>query len=49
MKPKTEVEGSSPVDPWIHGFVVVHRSDGSVFGTCGFKGPPGADGVVYSQ
>ena len=40
------LDGSSPADPWIHGFVLVHRTDGSVIGRCGFKGPPGADGVV---
>ena len=39
-------EGSSPADPWIHGFVAVHRTDGSVIGGCAFKGPPGADGAV---
>ena len=40
------LEGSSPADPWIHGFVAVHRIDGNVIGGCAFKGPPGADGVV---
>lgn len=40
------LDGSSPADPWIHGFVLVHRTDGSVVGRCGFKGPPSADGVV---
>jgi RimJ/RimL family protein N-acetyltransferase len=33
-------------DPWVVGFAVVLRDDGSVIGTAGFKGPPGADGVV---
>ena len=32
-------------DPWIHGFAVFNRTDGSVVGSCGFKGPP-TDGVV---
>jgi RimJ/RimL family protein N-acetyltransferase len=40
------LDGSASVDPWIHGFVLVHRTSGSVIGRCGFKGPPGADGVV---
>jgi ribosomal-protein-alanine N-acetyltransferase len=40
------LEGSSAIDPWIHGFVVVHRDTGSVIGKCGFKGPPAADGSV---
>ena len=40
------LDGSSSMDPWIHGFVLVHRVSDSVVGKCGFKGPPGADGVV---
>jgi RimJ/RimL family protein N-acetyltransferase len=40
------LEASSALDPWIHGFVLVHRGTGSVIGKCGFKGPPGAGGVV---
>ena len=40
------VEGSSAIDPWIHGFVIVHRATGAPIGKCGFKGPPDADGVV---
>ena len=40
------LDGSTPVDPWIHGFTLVHRASSSVIGRCGFKGPPGADGVV---
>ena len=40
------LDGSSPADPWVHGFVLVHRISGGVIGRCGFKGPPGADGVV---
>jgi [ribosomal protein S5]-alanine N-acetyltransferase len=27
-------------DPWVHGFVVVHRESGLAIGTAGFKGPP---------
>jgi RimJ/RimL family protein N-acetyltransferase len=33
-------------DPWIHGFHIVHRESGANVGSCGFKGPPSADGVV---
>ena len=33
-------------DVWEHGFGVVHRDDGLVIGSCGFKGPPDADGMV---
>lgn len=40
------LDGSSSIDPWIHGFVLVHRITDSVIGRCGFKGPPGTDGVV---
>jgi RimJ/RimL family protein N-acetyltransferase len=39
------LHGSSFSDPWIHGFVMVHQSSGTVVGRCGFKGPP-TDGVV---
>ena len=40
------LDGSTAVDLWIHGFRMVHRAGGNVVGKCGFKGPPGADGVV---
>jgi ribosomal-protein-alanine N-acetyltransferase len=40
------LEGSISADPWIHGFMLVHRIGGGVIGRCGFKGPPEADGVV---
>ena len=40
------LEASSPVDPWIHGFTIVDRANHGAIGKCGFKGPPGADGVV---
>jgi [ribosomal protein S5]-alanine N-acetyltransferase len=40
------LNGSSSIDPWIHGFGIVHRTTGSDIGKCGFKGPPDADGVV---
>lgn len=38
--------GSTGTDPWVHGFSVVHRESGAVVGSAGFKGPPGADGMV---
>src|SRR5258706_7415339 len=40
------LDGSGSSNPWIHGFVLVHQTSGAVVGRCGFKGPPGADGVV---
>jgi RimJ/RimL family protein N-acetyltransferase len=40
------VQASGAIDPWIHGFSLVHRAGGEVVGSCGFKGPPGTDGVV---
>lgn len=40
------LEASGAADPWIHGFTVIDRSNGGAVGQCGFKGPPGTDGVV---
>lgn len=41
------LESSPPaVDPWIHGFTLVDRASSRTVGRCGFKGPPGTDGVV---
>ena len=40
------VESSPPLDPWVHGFVMVRRSDARRVGQCGFAGPPGEDGGV---
>src|SRR5688572_30956881 len=40
------LDGSSSIDPWIHGFVLLHRATESVIGKCGFTGPPGVDGAV---
>jgi RimJ/RimL family protein N-acetyltransferase len=31
---------SNVTDPWVHGYVVVHRESGSAIGSAGFKGPP---------
>lgn len=33
-------------DPWTCGFVAMLRDDATVVGSCGFKHPPGDDGVV---
>lgn len=40
------VRASGVTDPWTHGFRVVERASGAVVGSCGFKGPPDAHGVV---
>ena len=40
------VESSQDSDPWVHGFKMVLRSDGTEVGRCGFTGPPDANGVV---
>jgi [ribosomal protein S5]-alanine N-acetyltransferase len=40
------LDASVPIDPWLHGFTLVHRASGNVVGKCGFKGPPDTDGVV---
>jgi RimJ/RimL family protein N-acetyltransferase len=37
---------AATVDLWTLGFAMVHRVSGAVVGTCGFKGPPGAEGTV---
>jgi [ribosomal protein S5]-alanine N-acetyltransferase len=40
------VRSSALEDPWLHGFSLVERSTGAPVGSCGFKGPPDADGVA---
>ncbi len=40
------VESSQESDPWVHGFRMVLRSDGTEVGRCGFTGPPDANGIV---
>jgi RimJ/RimL family protein N-acetyltransferase len=37
---------TTTVDPWVLGFSLVDRADDTVIGTCGFKGPPDANGIV---
>ncbi len=39
------LRASDSVDPWRHGFSMVHHDTGCTVGKCGFKGPP-MDGVV---
>jgi RimJ/RimL family protein N-acetyltransferase len=40
------VQKAKTPDPWTLGFAMVHRDTGLVIGTCGFKGPPGQEGMV---
>ena len=40
------LRASSGPDPWTLGFAVIHRDDGRVVGSAGFKGPPDDHGVV---
>jgi ribosomal-protein-alanine N-acetyltransferase len=37
---------ATTVDPWVLGFSVVHAGSGDAIGSCGFKAPPDADGMV---
>jgi RimJ/RimL family protein N-acetyltransferase len=41
-----QLRASTTADPWFHGFAVVHRDDGLVIGSAGFKGAPDDQGVV---
>jgi RimJ/RimL family protein N-acetyltransferase len=41
------IRASVVADPWTHGWsVALRRAGGAVVGSCGYKGPPDADGVV---
>jgi RimJ/RimL family protein N-acetyltransferase len=40
------VKSSQESDPWVHGFKMVLRDDGTEVGRCGFTGPPDANGIV---
>ena len=40
------VKAATAADPWLHGFAMVHRASGTVVGSCGYKAPPGPEGVV---
>jgi RimJ/RimL family protein N-acetyltransferase len=40
------VRATAAGDPWALSYSVVERASGAVVGSCAFKGPPDADGVV---
>lgn len=40
------VRASTSADPWTHGFAMMHRASNAVIGSCAYKGPPDADGIV---
>src|SRR5205085_10847917 len=40
------VKAATAADPWLHGFAMVHRASGTVVGSCGYKAPPGPEGVL---
>lgn len=42
----TALRSATGADPWRHGFFIVDPARREVVGTAGFKGPPGAEGVV---
>jgi RimJ/RimL family protein N-acetyltransferase len=41
-----QLRESPGADLWVHGLAIVHREDGLVVGTIGFKGPPDDAGMV---
>jgi ribosomal-protein-alanine N-acetyltransferase len=41
-----QLRAARGADPWTHGFAVAVPMIGQVIGSAGFKGPPGADGMV---
>lgn len=40
------VRAAPEPSPWTHGFAIFERMSGAMIGSCAFKGPPDADGVV---
>jgi len=40
------LRAAEAADPWTHGFAMVERAGGAIVGSCGYKGPPGPEGVV---
>lgn len=40
------VRAATSAEPYICGFVMVHRASGTVIGSCGYKSPPDPDGIV---
>jgi RimJ/RimL family protein N-acetyltransferase len=41
-----KLHASAAEDFWVHGFAILLRESGAEVGSCGFKGPPGAEGMV---
>lgn len=42
----SRLRASRGMDPWVHGFAVVHLDSRSVIGSASFKGPPDEEGAV---
>lgn len=40
------LRASRGIDPWVHGFAVIHQDSQSVIGNASFKGPPDEGGAV---
>jgi ribosomal-protein-alanine N-acetyltransferase len=43
---QARVRAATTVDPWVLGFALVQKTGDISIGSCGFKGPPDADGMV---
>ena len=42
----TQLRAAPSFDPWTHGFVMMLRDTGTPVGSCAYKGPPNAEGMV---
>ncbi len=42
----TKLKSATTADPWEWGYGVLLSAENLIIGSCGFKGPPDADGVV---
>ncbi len=42
----TRLRAATSADPYVSGFLMVHRASGATIGNCGYKSPPDPDGVV---
>jgi [ribosomal protein S5]-alanine N-acetyltransferase len=40
------LDATKEADPWVIGFSMLHRSEETIVGQAGFKGPPTPDGIV---
>lgn len=40
------VRAATSADPYICGFVMVHRTSGTMIGNCGYKSPPDPGGII---